>query len=140
MEKSIVVDEQILQLINCHKFNYKDGIRKKDVNLSYSNNLICYSYKKVIKDIPISKIIGLIYGCKSTTFQLVNKCVPWRCFSLVLTDRTYDFEADNYIELFNFCKLLPPNSNKDLPNLAATLGANALPIALEPVALSKDTL
>ena len=30
--------------------------------------------------------------------------------------------------------LLPPNSNKDLPNLFATLGANALPISQLPVA------
>ena len=34
--------------------------------------------------------------------------------------------------------LLPPNSNKDLPNLFATLGANALPISQLPVAEKSD--
>ena len=36
--------------------------------------------------------------------------------------------------------LLPPSSNKDLPNLSATLAPTILPILVEPVAETKGIL
>ena len=90
-------------IIDAFKYNYKNG-KKKKVQLGFMNGNIFYSYKRKIKLIETVDILGIIYGPRVTTFLKVKNCIPWKCFSLVLRSRTYDFESLNYNDYKDFSK------------------------------------
>ena len=101
--------------INCKKFNYKNGI-DKDIYISINKHQISYYNKSKKKDINMSDIIGFVYGPKTYTFKKVKKCKPWLTFSVILQDRTYDFQMNKYIDIIlirNFIKKHNPLCNLD---------------------------
>ena len=76
----------------CIKYSYKTS-RPKTSCLCIKSNTIFYKSKGIYKPIE-EKLAGILLGCLTVTFRNLHplKFKPWKCISIVTTDRTYDFE------------------------------------------------
>jgi len=89
------------------KFNYRDSkSRPSSIILEFSGDdlrvtSISYINKKGKKK-PITNIIGIVYGTRSSTYELVDVCIPWLSISIILYRRTYDFQFNHHYELIWF--------------------------------------
>ena len=92
-------------MIDCIKFNYKNG-KKKDVSLCYIGYNLFYSYKNKMRHIVsfdnFEDLKGILYGPKCSTYRFVKDCIPWNCFSLILDNRTFDFQVHKYTDYIRF--------------------------------------
>jgi hypothetical protein len=100
-------DDYYFKNIDVIKYNYKN-FQKRNTNLCLKFNnsnrqLVSIHYKsRNGKQKPITNMIGIIYGTRTTTFEHIDYCIPWLCISMVRHDRTYDFQFKHHYQLIWF--------------------------------------
>ena len=87
------------------KYNYRNG-RRKNIELLVDKNEIIYNYKKTYRSININEIVVLYYGPASSTYEYVKECKPHLCVSVMLSNRTYDFEFPRLALIYSFLSIL----------------------------------
>jgi hypothetical protein len=99
-------EQRYFKKVDVIKFNYRDSkSRQSGLILEFLGDRqlmsICYLNKKGKKK-PITNIIGIVYGPRSSTFSNVDVCIPWLSISIILYRRTYDFQFNHHYELIWF--------------------------------------
>lgn len=102
-----------MHIYECIKYSYYDGSPKK-VRLVITDNMIiyrnmqgCFNFSCKNKVIPYKQILGVMFGPKTTVFSMVNKNrPPWNMISIIIRERTFDFEFEDYTELKDFIKIM----------------------------------
>ena len=79
-------------------------IDNKDINLVDKNEIV-YNYNKTYRSININEIVVLYYGPASSTYEYVKECKPHLCVSVMLSNRTYDFEFPRLALIYSFLSI-----------------------------------
>lgn len=109
-----------MYVIECYKFNYSNGLKTPRQlwiignELFYTNNH-SLTKKTQLNKIEIDNITNIIYGTRSNTFNIVKKCIPWRCISFITNSETYDFEIHNFNNIMAIIRLFSNFKHIKLP-------------------------
>lgn len=109
-----------MYVIECDKFNYINGSKTKRQiwiigNKLFYTNKYKSSKENTLSEIKVDELVSILYGARSSTYNYVKKCIPWRCISFITKTSTYDFEIGDFNNILAIIRLFSHYENIKIP-------------------------